>query len=258
MFILSGQSNAAGNGNGDDLTAAQRKIDPEVLITFSDGVWEPLAPIKLKKPKAKFNINNTIFGTELSFAKAIKQAYPDDIIAICKVGVCGGTSIVAWEKDTDRPGWLDELDRLGNTSRAQMKLYETVINDTLKGIETLRQREDVGEVVLSGMWWCQTERDGSYLEFSEAYKKNLTNLINNIRKDLQAPNLPFLFFDQHIERKPGREVLKKNLRAVAAEVPFTALIDNNDLPKYEGIHFTTQGIWTLGERFAQAHLEMSE
>ncbi len=256
VFILSGQSNAGGNGNGDQLTPAQRQTDPEVIISYGRGDWQTLAPRKLRKPKSKFGINNSIFGVELSFARAIKRAYPDDIIAICKVGIRGGTSIVAWEKHTDRPGWLEDLEKLGNADRAPLNLYATVIRDTRKGIETLRQRDDVGSVLLSGMLWCQTERDAGSVEFSKAYRQNLTNLINHVRADLDSPELPFLFFDQHVERKPGREHMKASLRAVDEQVPFTALVPNNDLPTYEGVHFDTQGIWELGERFARAFLAM--
>jgi hypothetical protein len=258
LFILSGQSNAGGNGNGDLLTAEQANIDPDVLFSFGRGGWKPMAPVKLNKPKSKFKINNSIFGTELSFAKAIKKAYPNDIIAICKVGICGGTSIVAWEKNTDRPGWIEDLKKLENESRAPKKLYSQVINDTLQGIETLKKRKDVGEVIIGGMWWCQTERDGKVMEFSKAYKKNLTNLINNIRTDLKEPNMPFMFFDQHIKGRITEKAMKGSLRAVDKELPFTALVENNDLPTYEGVHFTTEGIWILGERFAEAYLKMAK
>lgn len=258
FFILSGQSNAGGNGNGDLLTAEQANIDPDVLLSFGRGGWKPMAPVKLNKPKSKFKINNSIFGTELSFAKAIKKAYPNDIIAICKVGICGGTSIVAWEKNTDRPGWIEDLKKLENESRAPKKLYSQVINDTLQGIETLKKRKDVGEVIIGGMWWCQTERDGKVMEFSKAYKKNLTNLINNIRTDLKEPNMPFMFFDQHIKGRITEKAMKGSLRAVDKELHFTALVENNDLPTYEGVHFTTEGIWILGERFAEAYLKMAK
>ncbi len=258
VFILSGQSNAGGNGNGDQLTAQQGKIDPEVLISFGKGKWQPMAPKKLHKPKTKFKIYNAIFGTEMSFSKALKKAYPNDIVAILKVGVSGGTSIVAWEKNTDRPGWMRDLKVLENEQHAKKKLYNTVIQDTFKGIETLKQRKDVGKVIISGMWWCQTERDGKELEFSKAYQKNLTNLINNIRGDLKEPNLPFMFFDQHMEKRQTKAEMKASLRAVDKEVSFTALVENNDLPTYEGVHFTTDGLWTLGERFAQAYLEMKK
>ncbi len=108
------------------------------------------------------------------------------------------------------------------------------------------------------MWWCQTECDGKLMEFSKAYKKNLTNLINNIRTDLKESKLPFLYFDQHIKGIKTKNVMKENLRAVNKELPYTALIENNDLPSYEGVHFTTEGIWTLGERFAGAYLKMKE
>lgn len=196
LFILSGQSNAGGNGNGDELKQSQKELDPEVLLAFNSGQFMTMAPIK--KKKVKFKIQNSIFGTELSFSKKLKQAYPNDIIAICKVGIRGGTSIVAWGKDRTRPGWKEELKALGIEEASQRMLYQEIIDGVNKGIENLKKRKDVKEVIISGMWWCQTERDSSFVEFSKAYEKNLTNFINNLRQDFNTPRLPFLFFDQHI------------------------------------------------------------
>ena len=41
--------------------------------------------------------------------------------------------------------------------------------------------------------------------------------------------------------------MKADLYAVDQEIPFNALVENNDLPTCEGVHFTTEGILTLGE-----------
>lgn len=258
LFILSGQSNAGGNGNGDELKQSQKELDPEVLLAFNSGQFMTMAPIK--KNKAKFKIQNSIFGTELSFSKKLKQAYPNDIIAICKVGIRGGTSIVAWEKDRTRPGWKEELKVLGIEEASQRMLYQEIIDGVNKGIENLKNRKDVKDVIIFGMWWCQTERDSSFVEFSKAYEKNLTNFINNLRQDFNTPRLPFLFFDQHIKgkNKLGRDELKKSLRKVNENVAFTALVESEDLPTYEGVHFTTEGILVLGERFAEAYLKMKK
>ena len=71
------------------------KIDPEVLIyRGGDNPWQPMYPEKLTRPKQKFNIESMKFGAELSFSKELKKAYPDDIIAVAKVAVAGGSSII--------------------------------------------------------------------------------------------------------------------------------------------------------------------
>ncbi|EDM28452.1 hypothetical protein LNTAR_11066 [Lentisphaera araneosa HTCC2155] len=60
------------------------------------------------------------------------------------------------------------------------------------------------------------------------------------------------------KNKLGRDELKKSLRKVNENVAFTALVESEDLATYEGVHFTTEGIWVLGERFAEAYLKMKK
>ena len=258
LFILSGQSNAAGNGNGEQLSPEDLKIDPEVLIyRGGDNPWQPMYPEKLTRPKQKFNIESLKFGAELAFSKELKKAYPDDIIAVAKVAVAGGTSIIAWEKDRDRPGWMEDLTLVGSERKAPLNLYDTLISDTSKGVALLKERKDVSRVIISGMLWLQTESDGNNRKSARAYGRNLTNLIKNVRADLKQPKMPFMFFDVHMENnKETRDIIRNALRRVVKNVPFAGLVLNNDLPTYEGVHFNTEGMMELGRRFAAKYRQI--
>jgi hypothetical protein len=264
VFILSGQSNAGGNGNGDELTAEQIQTNPEVLVFFGGkkAAWQPMYPKKQKKEK--FNIDALQFGTEMSFSKAIKKAYPNDIVAICKVALSGGTSIVAWEKNHDKEGWKEELEAVGSTRRAfnedgtlRRHHYNELIDDTKRAIEQLNERDDVTEVIISGMWWVQTEADGKHLQSATNYEKNLRTFVKNVRQDLDVKNMPFLFMDTHIKNNERtRAIMTEGFKKIEKDMPQTGMVQSKDLPTYEGVHFTTEGIWELGERFAEKYLQI--
>lgn len=271
LFILSGQSNAGGNGNGDLLSSEDAALDPEVLIyrgnmgeVAASRSFESMAPGTLKKPKTKFEIERLIFGPELSFAKEIKKAYPADIIAVAKVAVRGGTSILAWEKDHSRPGWRDELRNVGNENAVFLEdgqirhMYQELIDDTKHAVELLKAREDVSDVVVCGMVWVQNENDGKREESARNYRRNLKALIENVRADLGVPQMPFLFMGVHQEEPAEtRALLQQGLVEITSEVPNTALIPSKDVEKFpENVHFNTAGILDLGRRFSSAYLSM--
>lgn len=269
LFILSGQSNAGGNGNGELLSAEEARKDPEVLIyragpseVLNQGL-EVMAPGELKNPKEKFKIDRLKFGPELFFSKEIKKAYPDDIIVVAKVATRGGTSIVAWEKDHDREGWMDELKSVDNLNVLEDQggkgrhLYNELIEGVNAARRALEQRDDVKTVIISGFVWVQNENDGKREDSARNYKRNLTNLINNVRADLNAPEMPVLYMDVH-QPEPAefRQLLSRMMHEVAAEVSCTAVVSPEGLSKYEGVHFDTEGMKGLGRRFAEAHLKM--
>ena len=262
LFILSGQSNAAGNGNGDDLSESQIKTDPEVLIYRGrDSNWEEMYPQRKGKPK--FDIKDKKFGVEMSFSKELKKMYPDDIIAICKVGVRGATSIIAWEKDHDRSGFKKDMLEIMkveslDTKKKQVHLYHDIINGVKKGIGLLKLKSEISAIEVSGMLWLQTEKDGRLESSAKAYKQRLRNLIENVRTDLNSPNLVFMYMDSHCDSDhDNRNIMKKDFRDLANEMKRIGLVENNDLPTYEGVHFTSEGLWTLGERFKDKYLEMT-
>jgi hypothetical protein len=79
----------------------------------------------------------------------------------------------------------------------------------------------------------------------------LSGFISSVRKDLQAPSLPFVIgqINSHtwafgdIARNGQVEVCRKDQRSL--------LVETVDLPRVNGdAHFTADGMLTLGSRFA--------
>ena len=82
-FILSGQSNMDGYGAPGDLP---EHLQPpfEDIPFFVDSEWGPM------------RVENSRHGVEISFARAMAEAWPDERIVIVKYAV-GGTSLLAWD-----------------------------------------------------------------------------------------------------------------------------------------------------------------
>ncbi len=252
LFILSGQSNAAGAGNGALLPPEFRETDEEVLL-LEKGAWRPMGP--RSRVADKFGITETAFGAELAFASEMKKRYPNHIIAIAKVAISGGTSIVAWDKDYLRADWLDDLREVNNEEKASLLLYDRLIADSRNGIELLKKRADVKDVEVCGMLWLQTEKDGRMLETVHKYEPRLKAFMKNIREDLGLPELPFLIMDAHISR-PNKVVQQAMLRKVAKEDGRVKIIKCDDLATHEGVHFNTEGMLRMGKRFAAAYINL--
>ncbi|MCF8379206.1 MAG: alpha-galactosidase [Bacteroidales bacterium] len=249
LFILSGQSNALGAGNAELLSEQYKTRNSEILI-FENGQWREMSPYARKAEK--FNIEKEAFGAELSFAYEMKKRFPNYIIAVSKVAVAGGTSIVAWDKDIHRENWMEDLKEVANEDKAKLKLYDKLINDTKESIASLLEKANVNRIELSGMLWLQTERDGKTPETIKKYAPRLKALINNIRKDLDAPELPFLIMDAHINRQNLSDH-QKMLTEVQKNIIGVRIIKSDDLPSYEGVHFNSEGVMELGKRFAQSY-----
>ncbi len=256
VFILSGQSNARGRGQLADLEPAQRAPVPHALIHFGERDWLPLPA----NSRGKGRTRDEGFGVELSFARALREQHPDDLVAICKTAISVGTPIVAWEKDHQRPGFLDDLNELNKLAKLKNKqgqvrhLYNELVQSTKRAVAQLQARDDVAAVHLSGFLWLQNESDVKSLRASRQYQARLQQLVANLRNDLEAPGLPALVMDFHIAGPDANvKAIKEGLRAAERQTPHLRVIPCEDLPTIEGIHFNSQGLWTLGLRFADAY-----
>lgn len=66
------------------------------------------------------------------------------------------------------------------------------IRDTLDNLETIAPGYDKADgYEISGVVWFQGWNDSLWGEFVREYESNLVNLIQDVRKDLDDPQLPF-------------------------------------------------------------------
>lgn len=198
VFVLAGQSNMNGFGYNKDL--------PNDLKTFKDvyifqgnsvpdgdlnggiGKWEILKPGNGTgfKTDGKTNTLSDRFGLELSFAKRMKELFPNDKIALIKYAR-EGTSIDSvaradfgcWDADFHGKNGINQYDNFLKT--AKNALSETDIDGNGKR----------DEIIPSGILWMQGEGDASYDEaIANRYYGHLKTLMNQMRAALLTDDLP--------------------------------------------------------------------
>lgn len=100
VFLITGQSNADGFAPADELPpdlAVEAPFGDDVLAYVhngGDGFWAPLSALPIDTPAGKITTNESgpavlgvdgpRFGPEMSFARAIRAAYPGRRFGICK------------------------------------------------------------------------------------------------------------------------------------------------------------------------------
>ena len=198
VFVLAGQSNMNGFGYNKDL--------PNDLKTFKDvyifqgnsvpdgdlnggiGKWELLKPGNGTgfKTDGKTNTLSDRFGLELSFAKRMKELFPNDKIALIKYAR-EGTSIDSvaradfgcWDADFHGKNGINQYDNFLKT--VKNALSETDIDGNGKK----------DEIIPSGILWMQGEGDASYdEEIANRYYGHLKTLMNQMRAALLTDDLP--------------------------------------------------------------------
>lgn len=228
LFLLVGQSNMAGRGK---VAPPDKEPNPHVLTLTKAGEWTPAVdPIHFDKPGvAGVGLGRT-FGLEIA------KTDPDVTIGLIPCAV-GGTSIERWV-----PGAYD--------SATKTHPYDDMLPRAKKALES---------GTLCGILWHQGEGDANPAR-SKAYEKNLTELVERLRKELDAPTVPFII--GQLGQFPGRP-WNENTHAVddaqkhyAETHPHAAFVSSDGLKdRGDNVHFDAASYRELGRRYAQAYLE---
>ncbi|PQO45161.1 sialate O-acetylesterase [Blastopirellula marina] len=229
LFLLVGQSNMAGRGK---VEAQDKEANPRVLTLNKKGEWTPAVdPIHFDKPGiAGVGLGRT-FGLEIA------KTDPEITIGLIPCAV-GGTSIERWV-----PGAYDPA--------TKTHPYDDMLPRAKQALEA---------GTLCGILWHQGEGDANPAR-SKAYEKNLTELVERLRKELDAPEVPFII--GQLGQFPGRE-WNENTHAVddaqrhyTETHPHAAFVSSDDLKdKGDSVHFDAASYRELGRRYAKAYLEM--
>jgi hypothetical protein len=223
IYLLIGQSNMAGRGvvESEDL-----QTHPRVLMLDKNNEWTVAKdPMHFDKPVAGV-------GPGLSFGKMMAEA--DSTVSIGLVPcAAGGSSIDAWKVG----GYHDQT---------KSYPYEEAIRRAKKAMQT-------GE--LKGFLWHQGESD-SKLGQARQYARKLKVLINTFRKELHAPQVPFIVATLplfYVEKNPPAAEVNQALQALSTRVKYTDCINTADLThKGDTIHFDSASARELGKRYAKA------
>ena len=237
LFLLMGQSNMSG---GVGLATGDTKAIPSVLkmrwAKEGEGPkWAPGAhPLHPRRPNKKAR-----FGPGLSFA----ETYMAD-----KTGVVVGLIPMAW----------------GGRSIVQLSKGSEIYGDTIRHAKAAMQ---VG--TLKGVLWHQGESDTVEQSRTDAYEKRLHLLIEDVRKDLGNPQLPFIvgnlaeFYGTGKDHKAPDRVaritkIKEILRRLPKKVPHTGFVESTGCsPAARAkVHFDRKSSLLMGKRYAKVYADL--
>ncbi len=233
VFALMGQSNAGDSaitfpGMDPVLLAPQENLYQYSAWPAETFTWDAMAP---------HGSGNKYFGAELSFAHAMSTQLGEPV-AVIKVSY-SGTSL--WYR------WLPDP-----------SVYPTAPNDlyapALAKVQTATAGlVDLGyEPTLAGIMWIQGEGDANTDWSAMAYDDNLLMLVDALRTDLNAPDVPFLYNQLHVNvARNYPELVRESQVNAAALGTNMHLVNIDDLSlNVDSVHFPALTQIELGRRFA--------
>ncbi len=272
IFLITGESNAGSNGNGELLPAAMKQPVANAWLyspqTFGNKQLRVVEPFRYVK--TKFGITRTGYGLELPIAYALRQSCPDMKMIFVRQ-YSGGTSLIGWSPDYGTAQWKADMAGVGHASKPPV--YPKLLN-VMNGARTAMAAVPAlsGQPTeVAGAFYVVTERDSKYNYGATRYEAYLRRIIAGMRASWAAPNMDVVFVDSHTSLAGYAATVRQaatNVAAVqpsgfndaggAVAVPGTGLVAVRDLPKYkDNVHFNSEGLNELGRRFAEQWLALN-
>lgn len=216
LYLLIGQSNMAGRGKVD----AQNQITSNaILMLDKTNNWV------IAKDPVHFDRASAGVGPAISFAQTMLKDQKNSQIGLIPCA-WGGSPIKAWQ-----PG---------------AKFFENFPYD--EAIQRTKIAMQNG--VLKGILWHQGESDNDAKK-SPLYLEKLKNLIANLRRDLNAPYLPFIAGEIGYFNKEN--YVNQIINTLPNEVEYTTVVSSEGLvDNGDHLHFNTASAQELGKRYATA------
>lgn len=215
IYLLIGQSNMSGRAPipaGDD-----GHIDRCYLLN-TDGQWNPSA-----HPFNGFSTIRKGLGMQKlnpghSFAQTMLAKQPGISIGLV-VNAKGGSRINEWKTGG--------------------KFYT-------EAVRRAKQAQQSGTIM--GILWHQGESDSGA---PDGYLEKLVQLATDLRKDLEAPDLPFIA--GQVNKVPA---INDQIAKLPTELKHSGYVSSDGLKAMDRWHFDTKSMTTLGERYAEEMLKL--
>ncbi|MEI6078318.1 MAG: sialate O-acetylesterase [Verrucomicrobiota bacterium] len=298
VFILAGQSNMEGHGfvpadpkrNGGKGSLEFVVKDPATAKKFAtlvdaagkwrtrDDVW--ISYLDRKGPlTVGYGARPDMIGPELGFGWVMGDALPEPVLLIkC---AWGGKSLAV---DFRPPGAGKLPYSLGPKDDAAIaadpaiigKYYRETLALTKAAIASIQKLVpgSDGSYVLGGFGWHQGWNDRINEKFNAEYETNMTYFIQDMRKDLGAPGLPFVIAETGMtgpeEKNPRALSLMKAQAAVAEHPEFKGNVafvstrafwrPEDQSPNKQGYHWNSNAetYYLIGEAMGQAMKNLIE
>jgi len=220
IYLLIGQSNMAGRAPIEDEDALE---DADILLLNADDQWEQASHPLNQYSTIRKSLSMQRLNIGTSFARSIREADPATTIGLV-VNAKGGTAIELWGKDTT---FYDEAVRRTKAAQAA--------GGTLRGI-----------------LWHQGESNSE----SPDYLDKLEQLIDDLREDLDSPDLPFVA--GQVSMAKGDRLVNTLLLQLPERVESTGCVSSEGMIVFDGAHFDPPSTRELGRRYAATMRELHE
>lgn len=236
IYLLVGQSNMAGRGamiEGDELYEMKN-----VWLLDEAGVPQPAHnPLNKyssvrKSEKAQGISPGTAFGVEVAEKTGRR--------VLLVVNALGASSLEQWSKDA--PLIQDK----GSLGYQKLQLYS-------EAVRRAKEARKYGQI--RGIVWHQGEANSGRVE---QYPEMLKEFVADLRKDLDAPDVPFVAGEIAYWR-PNYAAFNKMIRGISDFIPVSTWISAEgagQLSDDKDPHFSRDGQLLLGRRYADAMLKM--
>lgn len=269
LYYLGGQSNMDGYGfikelpedlkeeTFDGVRIFHGNVAKDGVAPDGRGLWSTLKAGHGRNFKSDGETNqySNRFGVELTFARKLKELYPNRKIAILKYSK-GGTSIAPDAGAAKKAGCWDPDWEGGENEGKGINQYDHFLA-TLKHALADKDIDDDGEddhLIPTGIAWMQGESDSLELEVANEYKDNLTELMNLIRKELgnQEARVVIGRITDWEVWKYSEEVRKAQADFVKADRNAALVTSTDEYGKSDKWHYDSAGYLDLGVKFAEA------
>lgn len=211
IYLLIGQSNMAGRAAYEPSEAGP--LDGCYLLN-AENQFEPATQPFNRYSTIRKGLGMQKMNPGYTFAKTLLSESKGVSIGLV-VNAKGGTKIEQWGKGT--------------------KFYQDAVSRA-------REAQKVG--VLKGILWHQGE---SNEKASEGYLDKLAQLVNDLRADLEAPQLPFVA--GQVINVPA---INDQIAKLPETVSHTSYVSSKDLKGKDRWHFDSESMRELGKRYATA------
>ncbi len=281
VFILAGQSNMQGHGKVHaEPQANAGKGSLEWLVTAADqaarfhhlvdadGQWVTRNDVQIwylgrsGDLAPGFGARADMIGPELGFGHLVGEAFDQPVLLIKLAW--GGKSLA---KDFRPPSSGGEP---GPYYQQLLQSTRDVLRDATRIFPQYQGRQ----LELAGFAWHQGWNDRVNQEFNDQYEQNLANFIRDIRRDLGAPQLPFVIAETGMsgreETHPRALSLMRAQAAVAEYDEFrgnVAFVGTRELyrprdqsPSGQAYHWNNNAetYYLIGDQLGQAMIQLLE
>jgi len=252
VFLIGGQSNAAGRADTSLLTGTLAAAQTDVYFYWHQGMMSAtnaaLADDTLLalQPGSGHGTSGTVvpneFGPELSFGRSMADAFPDHNIYIIKYAYGGSNLHSDWAAGGAR--------------------YDEFLDTVSAGLAAITSGGHTYH--MSGMLWQQGEADQG-ASAAAAYETNLTDLVARVRTDAFAgADAPFVLGmlstnQTNYDQSPGSgfQTVRAAQTAVAAADAYVTAVNTDAFSvRSDNVHFDASGQVDLGNALAAAMIPL--